>query len=206
MSEKNYFTELYAVNVNDKKEKKNGLDYLSWAAAWAEICKRDPKAEWKVFARSDGAEYFVNGSTARVKTSVTAFGKTLEMSLNVMDHRNQSLIAPECLPQLNPQAAAQFGNAHQKAIMRCLAKNIAMHGLGLYIYEGEDIPEPSELNADQIAELRRLISETDTDERQFLAHFRWQSLAMSDFNAAKNALEQKLAALQAKHRADSRGE
>ncbi len=122
--------ELLKVNVNDHTEKKNGLTYLSWAWAWQEAIKADPKAEWnvKMFGAHFDQPYCRIGETAMVFVDVTMFDKTLGCQLPVLDHRNKAIPNPDAF-QVNT------------AIMRCLAKGIAMHGLGLYIYAGEDLPE-----------------------------------------------------------------
>lgn len=122
------FEEVYAINVNDMTEKKGNLTYLSWAYAWKEFKKIYPDAEYKV-NEFDGA--FCSGNEKMgymVQTQVTAGGKSYEMWLPVMDMRNNTVLQPK-MTEIN------------KAIMRCLTKNLAMFGLGLYIYAGEDLPE-----------------------------------------------------------------
>ena len=119
--------ELLKVNVNDHTEKKNGLTYLSWAWAWQEALKADPKANWEVKMFGD-TPYCKIGDTAMVFVQVTMFDKTVPCQLPVLDHRNKAIPNPDAF-QVNT------------AIMRCLAKAIAFHGLGLYIYAGEDLPE-----------------------------------------------------------------
>lgn len=122
------FEEVMKVNVNDKTEKKGNLTYLSWAWAWAEFKKLYPDATYEV-KKFDGLPYVHDGDTGyMVYTSVTADGMTYEMWLPVMDARNKTLMN-----------ATMFDI--NKTIMRCLAKNLAMFGLGLYIYAGEDLPE-----------------------------------------------------------------
>jgi hypothetical protein len=129
-------SELLKVNVNDHTEKKNGLSYLSWAWAWAEVLKADPLAEWEPveYPQPDGTSspcIYVGGGTAMVKTRVTIKGKTRTCMLPVMDHRNKAIKDPDAF-------------AINTAIMRCMTKAISMHGLGLYIYAGEDLPEGEE--------------------------------------------------------------
>ncbi len=122
MSTTNHFVELAAINVNNKTEKKNGLTYLSWAWAVDQLLRRDPGALW-VFN-----EAIRWGDTVMVSCTVTAFGKAMTAHLPVMDHRNKAIPAPDAF-QVNV------------AMQRCLTKAIALHGLGLYIYAGEDLPE-----------------------------------------------------------------
>ena len=122
------FEEVMKVNVNEKTEKKGNLTYLSWAWAWAEFKKLYPDATYEV-KKFDGLPYVHDTDTGyMVYTSVTADGLTYEMWLPVMDARNKTLMN-----------ATMFDI--NKTIMRCLAKNLAMFGLGLYIYAGEDLPE-----------------------------------------------------------------
>ncbi len=122
------FEEVYAINVNDKTEKKGNLTYLSWAFAWAEFKKVYPDASYKI-NEFDGT--FCSGNEKMgymVQTQVMAGERTYEMWLPVMDMRNNTILQPK-MTDIN------------KAIMRCLTKNLAMFGLGLYIYAGEDLPE-----------------------------------------------------------------
>ena len=128
MSEKVTFEKVYGINVNDKTERKGQLTYLSWAWAWAEFKKLYPDAGYKV-DQFDGT--YCTGNPAlgyMVRTEVTADGLTYEMWLPVMDMRNNTIFEPK-MTEIN------------KTIMRCLTKNLAMFGLGLYIYAGEDLPE-----------------------------------------------------------------
>lgn len=128
-------SDLLKINVNDRTEKKGQLTYLSWAWAWAEVLKLDPAAEWESveYPNPDGTKSpcMWVGDTAMVKTRVTIFGKTKTCQLAVMDNRNNAVKNPD---------ARKISDA----IMRCMTKAISMHGLGLYIYAGEDLPEGEE--------------------------------------------------------------
>ena len=126
----NYFNDLYAVNVNGHTEKKNNLTYLSWAWAWGEIKKRHPDATYTVYENADGWNYHTDGRTCWVKTGVTVNGIEHIEYLPVMDHKNKS-ISTENVTSFDVN----------KAIQRSLTKACARHGLGLYIYAGEDLPE-----------------------------------------------------------------
>ena len=126
----NYFTDLYAVNVNGHTEKKNNLNYLSWAWAWGEIKKRHPDATYTVYENADGWNYHTDGRTCWVKTGVTVNGIEHIEYLPVMDYKNKS-IPVENVTSFDVN----------KAIQRSLTKACARHGLGLYIYAGEDLPE-----------------------------------------------------------------
>ena len=138
------FERLNALNVNDKTENKNGLTYLSWAWAWAEFKKVCPDATYEV-VKFNGLPYAYDPNTGyMVYTTVTADGITHEMWLPVMDGNNKAMksepyIVKTKYKEIRVEAATMFDI--NKAIMRCLTKNLAMFGLGLYIYAGEDLPE-----------------------------------------------------------------
>jgi len=114
-------------NVNEHVEKKNNLSYLSWAWAWAEALKADPGATYKVEMFGDKCFMDING-TAMVFVTATMFGKPMTCQLPVMDYRNKAIPNPDAF-------------AVNTAIMRCMTKALALHGLGLYLYSGEDVPE-----------------------------------------------------------------
>lgn len=126
----NYFEELNAVNVNDKTEQKNGLTYLAWAYAWGEIKKRYPEANYVIYENAQGWNYHTDGRTCWVKTGVSIEGIEHIEDLPVMNNRNQSI----------PLESVTSCDVN-KAIQRSLTKACARHGLGLYIYAGEDLPE-----------------------------------------------------------------
>lgn len=130
-------SELLKVNVNDHTEKKNGLTYLSWAWAWAKVLEADPTATYEVDQFIDPENPamqipFQNlGNSCMVWVTVTIFGKPIKVQLPVLDYRNKCIAAPNAF-DINT------------SIMRCLVKGIALHGLGLYIYAGEDLPMDAE--------------------------------------------------------------
>ena len=126
----NYFKALNDINVNDKTEKKNGLTYLSWAWAWGEVKKLFPDATYTIYENKDGWNYHTDGKTCWVKTGVTVNGLEHIEYLPVMDYKNRSI----------PVDAVTSFDVN-KAIQRSLTKAVARHGLGLYIYAGEDLPE-----------------------------------------------------------------
>lgn len=126
----NYFAELNAINVNEKTEKKNGLTYLSWAWAWGEAKKLHPEASYTIYENGQGWNYHTDGRTCWVKTGVTVCGIEHIEYLPVMDYRNASIPV---------EKVTSFDV--NKAIQRSLTKALARHGLGLYIYAGEDLPE-----------------------------------------------------------------
>lgn len=121
-------SDLLKVNVNDHTEQKNGLTYLSWAWAWSEVLKVDPLATWEAVEFNGMPCTFLPDTSAMVKTIVTIKGHAKSCWLPVMNHRNQAIKGPDAF-------------AVNTAIVRCLTKTISMHGLGLYIYAGEDLPE-----------------------------------------------------------------
>ncbi len=129
------FDTLNGINVNNHTESKNGLTYLSWAWAWGELKKKYPQSFYTVYENADGWNYFTDGRTCWVKTGVTVVdgdGTQLEHIeyLPVMDFKNKSIPADK---------VTSFDV--NKAIQRSLTKAVARHGLGLYIYAGEDLPE-----------------------------------------------------------------
>lgn len=131
---------LLQTNVNDHTEKKNNLTYLSWAWAWAEALKADKEASYRIITFEEYGEHGrrrtvpymnING-TAMVMVEVTMFGKPMTCQLPVMDYKNKAIPDPDAF-------------AVNTAIMRCMTKALSLHGLGLYIYAGEDIPEEGDV-------------------------------------------------------------
>ena len=145
------FDVLNAINVNEHTEVKDTgstkLTYLSWAWAWAEVKKKFPDATYEI-VKFDGIPYVYDPLTGfMVYTTVTIGGITHEMWLPVMDGNNRAMKAEAYQVQtkyktITVPPATMFDV--NKAIMRCLTKNLAMFGLGLYIYAGEDLPESDE--------------------------------------------------------------
>jgi hypothetical protein len=124
-------SDLLRINVNEHLEKKNGLSYLSWAWAWAEVLKVDPLATWEAVERDGIPCISMPDGSALVKVIVTIKGHAKSCLLPVMNNRNQALKSPDAF-------------AINTAIVRCLTKCVAMHGLGLYVYAGEDLPPEQE--------------------------------------------------------------
>jgi len=133
MADKNYFEVLNGINVNDKVEKKNGLSYLSWAYAWAEVKKKFPDSTFTIYENAQGWNYHTDGRTCWVKTGVTVNGVEHIEELPVMDYKNKSI------PLENVTSFEV-----NKTIQRSLTKAVARHGLGLYIYAGEDLPDETD--------------------------------------------------------------
>jgi hypothetical protein len=175
--------DLLKINVNEHTEKKNGLTYLSWAWAWQEAIKADPKATWGVKMFGD-QPYVSIGETKMVFVEVNMFDKVLTCQLPVLDHRNKAIPNPDAF-QVNT------------AIMRCLAKAIAMHGLGLYIYAGEDLPEGDTFDVTPI--IKSLEESTNVAQLQTNWKTAYQALqslpdALKLANDAKNKRKSELAA------------
>ena len=132
-NKKNVFETLNAINVSGKTEKKNGLTYLSWAYAWAEVKKLYPDAQYKVYERDTQygpVNYFTDGKTCWVKVGVTIEGLEHVEMLPLMNFKNQSI-------PLDKVTSCDVN----KGIQRAITKAISRHGLGLYVYAGEDLPE-----------------------------------------------------------------
>lgn len=130
MANENYFKQLNSINCNDKTEKKNGLTYLAWAYAWGEVKKLFPESTYTIYENANGWFYHTDGNTCWVKTGVTINGIEHIEYLPVMDYKNRSIPVDQ---------VTSFDV--NKAIQRSLTKAVARHGLGLYIYAGEDLPE-----------------------------------------------------------------
>jgi len=133
------FERLNAINLNERVEKKKDLTYLSWAWAWAEVKRACPDATYKI-----GQTDYDDALGFMCHTSVTIEGETLEMWLPVMDGANKSMKKQSYtystrFGDKSVEAATTFDI--NKTLMRCLVKNLAMFGLGLYIFAGEDLPE-----------------------------------------------------------------
>lgn len=136
-TEKSVFETLKSINVNGKTEVKNGLTYLSWAWAWAEVKKAYPDATYTIYESINPmgyvCNYFTDGRTCWVKTGVTINGLEHIEELPVMNYQNKSIFL---------DSVTSFDV--NKTIQRSLTKAVARHGLGLYIYAGEDLPEGAE--------------------------------------------------------------
>ena len=184
MSE-NYFIELNSINVNEHTEKKNNLTYLSWAWAWGEVKKRFPDATYKVYEDDNGCIYWTDGRTAWVKTGVTVNGIEHIEYLPIMDFKNRSI----------PLSDITSFDVN-KSIQRSLTKAVARHGLGLYIYAGEDLPEDEQESKPEVDEktmnnyvavISKLLAETNTDGAQMLdfvnKKFKTSAQAFKDLDA-----------------------
>lgn len=131
------FKKLAALNLNDVKEQKgegrNALDYISWAWAWQRLHELYPTATSTIYKNAQGWNYHTDGRTCWVEVGVSVEGLEFVEHLPVMDNRNHSIPANQ---------VTSFDV--NKAIKRCLTKAIAAHGLGLYVYAGEDLPDAAD--------------------------------------------------------------
>lgn len=190
MEKKQVFEELYKVDVNEHTEKKKvgnvELTYLSWAYAWAEVKKRYPDAQYEIERNADGLPYVFDPLTGyMVFTKMMIEGITHEMWLPVMDGANKAMKDRpytyvtgygQYKKEKTCEAATMFDV--NKAIMRCLVKNIAMFGLGLYIFAGEDLPDSDKeqqparkASAAEIKTARSIIEERGGDWKAFLGQW-----------------------------------
>ena len=166
-----HFDKLYEINVNNHTEEKNGLTYLSWAWAWAEVKRVYPTATYTIKKFENGLPYVYDEKVGyMVFTEVTIEGLTHEMWLPVMDGANKAMKSEPYTyttrySEKTVEAATMFDI--NKTIMRCLVKNLAMFGLGLYIYAGEDLPQIEEKKIEKelaIALVNTLKAEGFSDE------------------------------------------
>lgn len=160
-NKKSVWATLSAIDCSAKVEQKGKLTYLSWAWAWQTLMEHYPESTYEYDIGN-----CLQNDTVEVNVSVTVEGVTHSMWLPVMDNRNKSIANP---------TTRDISDAR----MRCLVKAIAMHGLGIYIYAGEDLPETTktmEVSPDQAAEIKALLEETGADVKQFLTYFKTDSV------------------------------
>ncbi len=179
----NYFTHLAGIDVSEHVEKKGQFAYLSWAWAVDRLRKAYPEATWEV-KRFNGLPYLKTDCGYFVEVAVTVAGITLSQIHPVLDARNRPISDPNAF-EINT------------SIQRCLVKAIALHGLGLYVYAGEDLPEgaaPATISEAQRADLQTTIDEVGADKDRFLEYFKIEKLAdlpAAQYQRAVNALEKK---------------
>lgn len=155
-------------NVNDMTEKKNGFTYLSWALAWKEVLETYPTATYRILKNENGLPYFADDTGAICFTEVTIEGITHEMWLPVMDGANKAMKKESYtyktkFGEKSVEAYTMFDI--NKTVMRCLVKNLAMFGLGLYIYAGEDLPNAlEEVKIDKV-EIKKELTEEEKKEK-----------------------------------------
>ena len=176
----NYFVELNNINVNDKTEEKNKLTYLSWAWAWGELKKKHPMATYTIYEDEHGRPYFTDGRTCWVKTGVTVPVGDEKIEhieyLPIMNYRNEAIPADKVT-----------STDMNKTIQRSLTKAVARHGLGLYIYAGEDLPEAEkEEKTKPITEKEAMIlSNTLTPEQIEWVRKKYNVKKLAELNATQ---------------------
>ena len=186
----NIFTKLRAINVNDRVETKKELKYLSWSWAWDEFKQVCPDAVYQVVKNENGLPYFESNAGVIVFTSVTVGGITHEMWLPVMDGANKAQKAEpyKYKTKFGEKTCEAFDMFDvNKTIMRCLTKNLAMFGLGLYLYSGEDMPEG---DGEQTVEKQKTVvpaNEYSSDE--FSAKEKaWEQIVLSSKKSADDLI------------------
>lgn len=141
------FNECYTLDINMQVEQDyKGLNYLSWASAYKLAMEQDPTLSYEIAQDQDGLPFFSRGDVHIVKTKVTMFGETKEMFLPIMDNKHNAVSKPNAR-QVNDN------------IMRCLAKNIAMFGIGLPLYVGEDLAQFKTVSKEEIEKMEKLRKE-----------------------------------------------
>ena len=197
------FKKLYSQNVNEHVEKKGNFNFLSWPYAVVQLRLADPLATWEVKRFADDLPYQKTDLGVFVEVAVTCQGITLSQIHPVLDSKNRPLVEPSSF-DINT------------SIQRCLVKAIALHGLGLYVYAGEDLPQgetsgevtkpaskpantakPSGnvtfLTDKQLGFIKKLIVESGTNVEQLLTFFGFESLEVipkADVNRVIRVLEQ----------------
>tara|TARA_B110000091_G_C13622608_1_gene393646 strand:+ start:168 stop:830 length:663 start_codon:yes stop_codon:yes gene_type:complete len=146
---KSVFETLNAININELRKEKGKMSYLAWAYAWAEVKKLHPDMTSTVYENADGLNYHHDGKTAWVKTGITIGGMEHIEYLPILSNNNSSI----------PLANITSWNVNN-SIQRSLTKAIARHGLGLYLYSGEDYPE-EEVVANNAAEIERAAKDVE---------------------------------------------
>ena len=156
-AQKSVFDTLHSVNVNDEKKSKGGMAYVPWTAAVEHLLKNYPSATWQVKEREDGAPFFKTELGVFVKVGVTIDCIERTQVHPVLDGRNKPIDNPNSFDV-------------NRAIQRCLAKAIALHGLGLYVYAGEDLPEIEVVMSTeaQFSIFTDLLAATESDEETVL--------------------------------------
>jgi hypothetical protein len=167
---------LLTLNVNEHTEKKANLTYLSWAWAWAEALKADPQATFNVQMFGDKCYMEING-TAMVWVTVTMFGKPMVCQLPVMDNSNKPITieGTTTINKYGKEVITKLDSFNvNTAIMRCMTKALSLHGLGLYIYSGDDLPsfiEPeSTIEPDTMTDLFAAIESASTQDELKVAY------------------------------------
>lgn len=180
MAKDSVFAVLSTIDCKEHIEKKKDLSYLSWAWAWQILKEKFPTAFYTIYENKDGLNYHTDGKTCWVKTGVTVEGIEHIEYLPIMDYRNASIPVDKVV-----------STDVNKTIQRSLTKAVARHGLGLYIYAGEDIPDPhdDELRAMVHSYKQPALSAPKSDkEMMHQGHPKWQAM-LESILAGKTTLE-----------------
>ena len=193
---KSSFETLYGINVNEQTETKGRFTYLSWAYAVAELQKHYPDATWEV--KRFGEErlpFQITPAGVFVEVGVTVKGRELTQIHPVLDNVNKPVAKPNSF-QINA------------SIQRCLAKAIALHGLGLYIYAGEDLPETNDSMSEENKNIiSGLIKETNTNESKLLSYLLTKGVRVTSvYQAGDDVAEKIIEILNKKKEVESSGE
>lgn len=193
---KSVFETLSLINVNDKVEKKNGLTYLSWAWAWSEVQKHYPEATYSIVKTmgKDGQTYPYVASSLGImcETIVQIDGQTKSMWLPVMDGANKAMKEEPYSYKTKWGDKAVSGATMfdvNKTLMRCLVKNLAMFGLGIYIYAGEDLPEGEE-SPSSIQPITKTTIKPKPDRKQLTAGSKLFNTAIDKIKQGEGTVEQ----------------
>jgi hypothetical protein len=179
--QQHYFELLRKHNVSKYMEKKGQFNYLSWAYAVEELRKLKPDSTWRVIKTEEGYPYISTPAGHFVEVEVTVDDISLSQIHPVLDNKNQTIENPNAF-QINT------------SIQRCLAKAIALHGLGLYIFRGEDLPEADPLNNEQLQVMDDLLRQVDDDAFTELVNSRIDSgkVNQTNYNDVVSKLKSKL--------------
>ena len=188
------FNALKNLDLSDKCEKRVSLTYLSWANAWSEFKSAYPSATYRILKNENGLPYFSDPNLGiMVFTEVCVDDVVHQMWLPVMDSKNKAMkLVPytyqvwdnykKAFVEKTVQAASMFDI--NKTLMRCLVKNLAMFGLGLYIYKGTDLPEKVETFTPMTDEQKKIIDSLDDHKKQVIIN-KYQTLALTSEQASK---------------------
>lgn len=185
-NQESVFKTLNSINVSEHIEKKGQLSYLSWVWAWTVLQKNYPSSSYKVYKNDQGWNYHTDTKTCWVEVGVTVEGMEHIEMLPVMDFKNKSVL---------------FDNVTSmdvnKAIQRACTKCVARHGLGLYIYAGEDLPEEGTVSTSNAMKLSKLLDGHDDILKMIISHYKIKSLSElkeSYFEPAYKACEKRIEA------------
>jgi len=194
------FKKLYEINVNDKTENLQGKTYLKWSYAWAEFVKIYPDATYKIIKNENRLPYFESTIGAMVYTEITANNLTHEMWLPVMNSSFKAMknISYTYATKNGDKAVEAYTMFDiNKTIMRCLVKNIAIFGLGLYIYEGETYPEENIefIDSSRVKILNDMIVKASVNKLIFMQHFKINSIEetpLQNYDVMISSLDKKI--------------